>query len=72
MTDAERLAMKRYYAIMAVNLLATAGAVFGLVLAGRLDNTVQTVLGGLILLSAMYLMAVVPRAMARRWKTPEA
>jgi hypothetical protein len=42
------------------------------VLAGRSDNTVQTVLGGLILLSAMYLMAVVPRAMARRWKTPEA
>ena len=72
MTDAERLAMKRYYAIMAVNLLATAGAVFGLVLAGRSDNTVQTVLGGLILLSTMYLMAVVPRAMARRWKTPEA
>ncbi|WP_448661897.1 hypothetical protein ACG3SL_14585 [Sphingomonas sp. CJ20] len=71
MTDADRLAMKRYYAIVAVNLLATAGAVFGLVLAGRAQAWEQTVLGGAILLSALYMMAVVPRAMARRWKTPE-
>lgn len=71
MTDAERLAMKRYYAIVAVNLIATAGAVFGLVIAGRAQDWVNSVLGGAILLSGLYVMAVVPRAMARRWKTPE-
>lgn len=71
MTDAERLAMKRYYAIVAVNMIATAGAVFGLVIAGRAQDWVNGVLGGAILLSGLYVMAVVPRAMARRWKTPE-
>ncbi|WP_066798982.1 hypothetical protein [Sphingomonas soli] len=72
MTDADRLARTRYFTIVAVNMVATAGAVFGLVLAGRSDNTVQTAIGAGILLSALYFMAVVPRAMARRWKTPEA
>ncbi|AJP70649.1 hypothetical protein [Sphingomonas hengshuiensis] len=71
MTDADALAMKRYYTIVAVNMIATAGAVFGLVIAGRANDWQHGVLGGAILLSALYVMAVVPRALARRWKTPE-
>ncbi|MDP5277708.1 hypothetical protein Q9Q95_02125 [Sphingomonas sp. DG1-23] len=71
MTDADRLARKRYFLIMAVNLIATAGAVLGLLVAGRSNVWETSVLGGAILLSALYVMAVVPRAMARRWKTPQ-
>lgn len=71
MTDADRLAQKRYYMIVGVNLVATAGAVLGLLIAGRSNSWEGSILGGAILLSALYVMAVVPRAMARRWRTPE-
>lgn len=70
MTDADRLAQKRYYLIVGVNMLATAGAVLGLLVAGRSNSWEGSVLGGVILLSSLYFMAVVPRAMARRWRTP--
>lgn len=71
MNDAEHLARKRYFMIVAVNLVATAGAVFGLVIVGRADGGVPAYIGGGLMLAALYVMAVVPRAMARRWKTPE-
>lgn len=63
-------ARNRYFAILGVQLLAVAGAVFGLVLAGRATNWQGNVLGGAILLSGLYVMVVVPRAMARRWRSP--
>lgn len=70
MTEDEQLARKRYYIIVAVNMLGTAGAVLGLLVAGRAQNYGVTVFGGAILLSSLYFMAVVPRFLARRWKTP--
>lgn len=70
MTPSDSLARNRYYMMMAVNMIAVAGAVFGLVIAGRSHTTMQTVLGGAIVLSSLYMMAVVPRAMARKWRTP--
>ncbi|UZK67627.1 hypothetical protein [Sphingomonas sp. M1-B02] len=70
MTDEEKLARKRYYMMAGVNLLATAGAVLGLVIAGRSQTTEYTVLGCAVILSSLYMMAVVPRALARRWRTP--
>lgn len=70
MTPSDALARNRYYMMMAVNMGAVAGAVFGLVLAGRSNGWEQTVLGAAIVLSALYVMAVVPRAMARKWRTP--
>jgi hypothetical protein len=70
MTPADSQARSRYYMMMAVNLVAVAGAVFGLVLAGRSNDWGQTILGGAIVISALYMMAVVPRAMARKWRTP--
>ncbi len=70
MTEADRLARKRYYIIVAVNMLGTAGAVLGLLVAGRAQNYGVTVFGGAILLASLYFMAVVPRFLARRWKTP--
>jgi hypothetical protein len=60
----------RYFTMMAIELAAVAGAVFGLVLAGRSVQTVPRLLGGAIVLAAMLVMAVVPRALARRWRTP--
>lgn len=72
MTEADRLARTRYYMMTGVNLAGAAGAVLGLLLAGRAQNDYQLYLGGALLLASLYMMAVVPRAMARRWKTPEA
>ena len=66
----DALARRRYYYMAGVNLIATAGAIFGLVIAGRGTTTYTTVLGGAIIVSALYVMAVVPRAMARKWRTP--
>lgn len=71
MTDQDRLAIKRYYLIQATNVAAVAGAVFGLVIAARAHTTYQTVIGCGLILASLYMMAVVPRALARRWKTPE-
>ena len=70
MTDADRLAQKRYYLMTGVNLAAAAGAVLGLLIAGRSHTTEHTLLGGALILASLYVMAVVPRAMARKWKTP--
>jgi len=70
MTPDESRARSRYFAMTGVNLIAALGAVFGLVIAGRATGWELRVLGAAILLSALYMMAVVPRAMARRWRTP--
>lgn len=70
MTEADRLARKRYYLITGVNLLAAAGAVLGLLIMGRSQASEHTLLGGALILASLYVMAVVPRAMARKWKTP--
>ncbi|RYY36815.1 MAG: hypothetical protein EOP59_14270 [Sphingomonadales bacterium] len=71
MDDAERLARKRYYAMQAVNIVGCGGAVLGLLIAGRSVTTFHSMLGGTLILASLYVMAVVPRAMAKRWKTPD-
>lgn len=70
MSPEDALARRRYYSMVGVNLIATAGAIFGLVIAGRGNDWYTTLLGGAIIISALWVMAVVPRAMARRWRTP--
>lgn len=62
-------ARRRWLLIRAVELLATAGAVFGLVLAGRADGTPDRLLGAAITLSALLVAATAPRALARRWRS---
>lgn len=71
MTPTDLQARNRYFTIMAVNIAAVAGAVLGLVILGRSNTIGPTVLGGALVLAALYMMAVVPRALARKWKTPE-
>ena len=70
MTDPDLLARKRYFAMMSVELIGVAGAVFGLVLAGRATGAVPRVIGAAIVITALLMIASVPRALARRWRTP--
>ena len=70
MTDPDLLARQRYYTMMAVELAGVAGAVFGLVLIGRSVGMIPRVIGAAIVISALLMIASVPRAMARRWRTP--
>ena len=71
MTDADRIARNRYFIMTGVNLGAVAGAVLGLLIAGRSQDNVTSILGGALILASLYIMATVPRAMARKWKSPE-
>lgn len=71
MNDAEKLARTRYFVMTSINLVATIGAVFGLVLAAKAQSWPQQILGGAIVLSGLYVMAVVPRALAKIWRTPQ-
>ena len=70
MTDPDLLARQRYFTMMAVEIAGVAGAVFGLVLIGRSVGVVPRVIGAAIVISALLMIASVPRAMARRWRTP--
>ena len=70
MNETDATARKRYFAMLAVRLAGTAGAVFGLFLLGRSDHTVVHVLGIAIVLSALLMIALVPRSLAHRWRTP--
>lgn len=70
MTEEERLARKRYFTMTGINLAGALGAVLGLLIAGRAATTGQTLLGGALILASLYMMATVPRSLARRWRTP--
>lgn len=62
-------ARNRWMAIVATRLAATAGAVLGLILIARATGWPDKVLGVAIVLAALYMMAVVPRALAHRWRS---
>ena len=62
-------ALPRWGAIMAVRLAGTAGAVFGVVLLGRARDWPQQALGVAIVAAALWMIATVPRALARRWRS---
>ena len=64
------LARRRWLAITLTRIAGTAGAVFGLILAGRATTLPPQLLGIGIVLSALLMIAIVPRALAHRWRTP--
>lgn len=70
MTDPDAQARNRYFMMTGTRIAAAAGALFGLVLIGRAEATEQKVIGIALVLSALVAMATVPRALARRWRTP--
>ncbi|TPG19980.1 hypothetical protein EAH79_10145 [Sphingomonas koreensis] len=67
---ADTKARNRYFAMILTRLVGVAGAVFGLVLIARGVTGGQRILGTAIVLAAMVMIAVVPRSLARRWRTP--
>lgn len=70
MTEEEKIARNRWHIIVLVQILAAAGAVFGLLLAGRTPYWEHRLLGGAIVLTGMYLMYFLPKTLAHRWRTP--
>lgn len=62
-------ARNRWFAIVATRLAATAGAVLGLILIARASDWQTKALGVGIVLAALYMMAVVPKALAHRWRS---
>jgi len=67
----EDRARERWLAMRATELAGVAGAVMGLVLMSRAQATAPRLLGAAILLSALLMIAVVPRHLARRWRSGE-
>lgn len=63
-------ARNRWLVMVLVRLAGSIGAVFGVLLLGRADDTPTKVLGIAIVLAALYLIATVPRALAHKWRTP--
>jgi predicted membrane-bound spermidine synthase len=63
-------ARNRWLVLVLVRIVAACGAVLGLVLLARAVTWPPKLLGVAIVLSALYVMAVVPRALAHRWRTP--
>ncbi|MET3827656.1 putative copper export protein [Sphingomonas sp. PvP055] len=70
MNDPDTTARNRYFAMVGARLLGVAGALLGLVLIARADATVPKAIGTALVISALLLIAIVPRALARRWRTP--
>ena len=62
----------RYFVLALSRLATAAGAVFGVVLLGRATTLAPKLLGVAIVVSALAVMAIVPRYLARRWRTPPA
>ena len=70
MTEAETIARKRWLAITLTRLAASAGAVWRVILSARAPTLGPKILGTAIVLSALAMMAIVPRSLAERWRTP--
>lgn len=63
-------ARRRWLAITAVRVAAPAGAILGVVLVGRSADWPTRLLGFALVASALVVLATVPRALARRWRSP--
>lgn len=62
-------ARNRWFAIVAIRIVTAIGAVFGVVLLARAPGTPLRLLAIAIVLSALYAMAILPRALAQRWRS---
>lgn len=70
--DPDAAARNRYFMLVLVRLVGSAGAILGLVLIARAAAPLHKLIGTALVVSALLLIAVVPRALARRWRTPPA
>lgn len=72
MTDADKIAQRRWFVLVGVRLAGVAGALLGLILIARAHDLAPKILGTAIVLSAMAMIAIVPRSLAHRWRSPDA
>ena len=63
-------ARPRWIALSAVRVIGSFGAVLGVILVGRAETTAPKLLGIAIVLSALWMLGTVPKALAARWRSP--
>lgn len=63
-------ARSRWLLLVLVRLATAVAAVLGIILLARSEDVPNKILGGAVVLSALWSMAVLPRALARRWRSP--
>lgn len=68
----EATARRRWLTIAAIRIAGGLGAAFGVVLLSRAPHWGIKVLAIAIVLSALYMMATVPLALAHRWRSADA
>lgn len=64
-------ARSRWLVLVLVRLATAAAAILGIVLLARAVDTPTKILGGAIVLVALWSMAVLPQSLARRWRSPQ-
>jgi uncharacterized membrane protein YfcA len=70
MTNPDATARNRYLIIATTRIVASLGAILGVLLLARAQDWPTKALGVAIVLAALYMVATVPRALAHRWRTP--
>ena len=70
MTNPDATARNRYLIIAATRIIASLGAILGVILLARAQDWPTKGLGVAIVLAALSMVATVPRALAHRWRTP--
>ncbi|WP_088366373.1 hypothetical protein [Sphingomonas dokdonensis] len=63
-------ARSRWFVLVLVRLVTAAAAVLGIVLLARAQDVSGKVTGGALVLISLWSMAMVPQALARRWRSP--
>lgn len=71
MNAADRLARRRWLALGAIRIAGVAGAMLGLILANRAIDTTSKAIGIALVIAALLMIAVVPPALAHRWRSRE-
>ena len=69
MTEDERIAQRRYLLMTLARIAGAGGAVFGIVLLARATEWPDKAIGLALTLASLWEMAVLPRALAARWKS---
>lgn len=67
----ETTARNRWLAMVGTRIGSAAGAVLGVILLARAHDWATKILGVAIVVMALYVMAVVPLALAKRWSSPK-
>lgn len=63
-------ARSRYFAMAGARMSGAFFAVIGIVLVARATMTEQRWIGTIVILLGLFEMALLPRLLARRWRTP--